>query len=71
MDTIEENEIKRICSEKLRLRDFLDSDGKLIQQKGIDYNMEMYAGVHLTFLNRLMADNNNLVNRFINGNLIN
>lgn len=67
---LKENEIKRICSEKLRLRDFLDSGGKLIQQKEIDYDMEMYAGVHLTFLNRLMEDNNNLVNRFINGSLI-
>ncbi|GKX66357.1 NUDIX hydrolase [Inconstantimicrobium mannanitabidum] len=67
---LKENEVKRICSEKLRLRDFLDSGGKLIQQKEIDYNMEMYAGVHLTFLNRLIADNNNLVNRFINGKLI-
>jgi len=67
---LKENEIKRICSEKLRLRDFLESGGKLIQQKEIDYDMEMYAGVHLTFLNRLIEDNNNLVNRFINGNLI-
>jgi hypothetical protein len=67
---LKENEIKRICSEKLRLRDFLESGGKLIEQKEIDYDMEMYAGVHLTFLNRLMEDKNNLVNRFINGNLI-
>lgn len=66
---LKENEIKRICSEKLRLRDFLESGGKLIQQKEIDYDMEMYAGVHLTFLNRLIEDKNNLVNRFINGNL--
>lgn len=66
---LKENEIKRICSEKLRLMDFLDSGGKLIQQKEFDYDMEMYAGVHLTFLNRLMEDKNNLVNRFINGNL--
>ena len=67
---LKENEIKRICSEKLRLRDFLACGGKLIQQKEIDYDMEMYAGAHLTFLNRLIEDNNNLVNRFINGNLI-
>lgn len=46
---IEENEIKRICSQKLRLRDFLENCGKLIQQKEIDYDMEMYAGVHLKF----------------------
>lgn len=63
---LKENDIKRICTEKLRLKDFLDSGGKLIQQKEIDYDMEMYAGVHLQFLNRLIEDKNDLVNKFIN-----
>lgn len=67
---LKESEIKRICLEKLQLRDFLESGGKLIQQKEIDYHMEMYAGAHLTFLNRLIEDKNDLVHRFINGNLI-
>lgn len=67
---LKEKDIRDICSKKLRLKDFLDNGGKLIQQKEIDYNMEMYAGVHLTFLNKLIADKNNLVHRYIQGNLI-
>lgn len=51
-----ENEIKDICSKKLRLRDFLAKGGKLIQQKEMDYDMEIYAGVHLKFFNDLMQD---------------
>ena len=67
---LKENDIRDICSKKLRLNDFLNNGGKLIQQKEIDYNMEMYAGVHLTFFNRLIEDKNDLVHRYITGNLI-
>lgn len=63
---LKKDDIKRICTGKLCLNDFLDSGGKLIQQKEIDYDMEMYAGVHLQFLNRLIEDKNDLVNKFIN-----
>jgi hypothetical protein len=65
-----EADIKNICSNKLRLKDFIDNGGKLIQQKEIDYDMEMYSGVHLTFLNRLIEDKNDLVHKYIKGNLI-
>jgi len=58
---LKEADIKDICSKKLCLKDFIDNGGKLIQQKEIDYDMEMYAGVHLTFLNRLIEDKKYLV----------
>ena len=67
---LKETDIKAICLKKLCLKDFIDNGGKFIQQKEIDYNMEMYAGVHLTFLNRLIEDKNELVHRYISGNLI-
>jgi len=66
---LKEEEINEICSKRLRLKDFIDNGGKIIQQKEIDYNMEMYAGVHLTFLYRLILDKNDLVSRYIKGNL--
>jgi hypothetical protein len=46
---LKEDDIRDICSKKLCLKDFLNNGGKLIQQKEINYDMEMYAGVHLTF----------------------
>lgn len=67
---LNENEIKDICSKKLRLRDFLDDGGKLIQQKEIDYNMEMYAGVHIKFLYNLIENNSSLVQRYMKGDLV-
>jgi hypothetical protein len=67
---LNENDIRDICSKKLKLMDFLNKGGKLIQQKEINYDKEMYAGVHLTFLNRLIEDNNDVVHRYITGNLI-
>lgn len=67
---LRENDIQDICTKKLRLRDFLDNGGKLVQQKRIDYDMEMYAGVHLAFLNRLIEDKNDLVHRYITGDFI-
>lgn len=66
---LKENDIKDICRKKLCLNDFLKNGGKLIQQKEIDYGMEMRAGVHLTFLNRLMEQGNDLVHRYISGSL--
>ncbi|MDV3425823.1 MAG: NUDIX domain-containing protein [Bacillota bacterium] len=66
---LKENDIKDICSKKLCLNDFLRNGGKFIQQKEIDYNMEMYAGVHLAFLNRLLNQGNDLVHRYILGSL--
>lgn len=65
---LKEADIKNICSKKLCLKDFINSGGKFIQQKEIDYDMEMYAGVHLTFLNRLIEDKNDLIHNYINGN---
>jgi hypothetical protein len=67
---LKENDIRDICTKKLHLIDFLKNGGKLIQQKEIDYEMEMYAGVHLSFLNRLMEDDNNLVHKYFTGNLL-
>lgn len=67
---LKENDIRDICTKKLHLIDFLKNGGKLIQHKEIDYDMEMYAGVHLSFLNRLMEDDNNLVHRYFTGNLL-
>ena len=66
---LKENDISDICLKKLKLKDFLNNGGKLIQQKEIDYDMEMYAGVHLTFLNRLIDDNNDLIHKYITRNL--
>lgn len=67
---LNKSEIKDICSKKLRLKDFLNNGGKLIQQKEIDYNMEMYAGVHLKFLYNLIENNNGLVQSYMKGELI-
>jgi hypothetical protein len=64
---LRENNIRDICTKKLRLKDFLNSGGKLVQQKEINYDMEMYAGVHLNFLNRLIEDKNDLVHKYITG----
>jgi hypothetical protein len=61
---LKENDIKDICSKKICLKDFLKNGGRLIQQKKIDYDMKMYAGVHLTFLNRLMERDDDLVHRY-------
>lgn len=67
---LKENDIKEICSRKLHLRDFIASGGKLIQQKEINYDMEMYAGVHLEFLYRLIEDGNEVVSKYMKGELI-
>lgn len=67
---LRENDIQDICTRRLRLRDFLDNGGKLVQQKQIDYDMEMHAGVHLAFLNRLIEDKNDLVHRYITRDFI-
>lgn len=67
---LKENEIKRICSEKLKLKDLLEGGVRLIEQKNIDYDMEVYAGVHLTFLNKLMEDKNDLVKLFVKKNVL-
>jgi hypothetical protein len=64
---LKENDIRDICTKRLHLEEFVDNGGKLIQQKDIDYSMEMYAGVHLTFLNRLIQDKNDIVHRYITG----
>lgn len=63
------NDIKDICSKKTCLKDFLKNGGTLIQQKEFDYDMEIYAGVHLIFLNKLMENGNDLVHRYISGSL--
>jgi hypothetical protein len=55
---LKQTDIKDICSRKLSLKDFINKGGKFIQQKDINYDMEMYAGVHLTFLNRLIEEKN-------------
>lgn len=57
---LKETDIKDICSKKLSLKDFIDNGGKFLRQKEIDYDMEMYAGVHLAFLNRLIEDKNDV-----------
>ncbi|GCD10383.1 hypothetical protein Ctaglu_20060 [Clostridium tagluense] len=44
---------------------FLNKGGKLIQQKQLDYDMEMYAGVHPTFLNKLLRDKNDLIKIYL------
>jgi hypothetical protein len=40
---LKETDIKDVCSKKLHLKNFINNGGKLIQQKEIDYDMEMYA----------------------------
>lgn len=57
---LKKTDIKDICSKKLSLKDFIDNGGKFVKQKEIDFDMEMYAGVHLTFLNRLIEDENDI-----------
>ncbi len=66
---LKENDIRDICSKKICLNDFLRNGGKFIQQKEINYDMEIYAGVHLKFLNRLMEQDIDLVHRYILGSL--
>jgi len=57
---LKKTDIKDICSRKLSLKNFIDNGGKFVKQKEIDFDMEMYAGVHLTFLNRLIEDKNDI-----------
>ena len=57
---LKKTEIRDICSKKLSLKEFIDNGGKFVKQKEIDFDMEMYAGVHLTFLNRLIEDENDI-----------
>ena len=66
---LRKSDIKEICTNKLTLSDFVNKGGKLIQQKDMDFNMEIYAGVHLLFLNRFMDDEKELIDRFINREL--
>jgi uncharacterized protein YhfF len=66
---LKEDDIRYICTKKLHLIDFLNSGGKLIQQKELDLNMEIYAGVHLSFLNKLMEDDNSLIHSYFTGSL--
>jgi len=67
---LKEDDIKDICSNRLCLQDFLNKGGKLIQQREIDYETEIYAGVHLKFFNRLLQEKNELARKYLYGELI-
>jgi len=67
---LKEDDIKDICSKRLRLQDFLNKGGKLIQQRELDYETEIYAGVHLKFLYRLLEEKNELARKYLNRELI-
>ncbi|ERI92221.1 hydrolase, NUDIX family [Clostridiales bacterium oral taxon 876 str. F0540] len=60
-------DIINICSNKLTLRDFINDGGKFIKQKEIDYDMEICAGVHLSFLYKLLEDKNEVAIKYIKG----
>lgn len=67
---LKETDIKDICSNRTTLREFVNNGGRLIQQKELDYDMEMCAGVHLEFLNRLIEDKPDLIERYIECNMV-
>lgn len=67
---LKESQIREVCSRKMCLKDFISNGGKLNQQKAINYDLEMYPGVHLSFLYRLLNDQYDLVPNFIYGKQI-
>lgn len=64
---LKDKDIINICSNRLTLRDFIDGGGKFIRQKEINYDMEIYAGVHLSFLYNLLEDKNEVAVKYIKG----
>lgn len=67
---LDEKQIIEICTRTMKLREFLDSGGKLIQQKSINHNMEIYAGVHLRTLYNMIKDNNEVIKKFLRYELL-
>ncbi len=67
---LRKQDIIDICTKKINcLSEFLELGGKLTQQKAIDYNKEMYAGVHLKLLYDLLVMGNNIIVDYINGKI--
>jgi 8-oxo-dGTP pyrophosphatase MutT (NUDIX family) len=62
---LNEREILDICTKKISLHEFLASDGKIIQQINLDYDMEIYAGVHLKAFYDLLVSGNNIVKMYL------
>lgn len=66
---LDEKGIREVCTSRMHLRDFLSAGGKLIQQKEMDYNMEMYAGVHLRFFFDLLENGDDTAAKYLHGKL--
>jgi hypothetical protein len=66
---LRKQDIIDICTSKMDLNKFLRNGGKLLQQKSLDYSMEMYAGVHLQFFYNLLKDNSEIGLKFLEGAL--
>ncbi len=60
------SDIQNICNNRLTLNRFIKKGGKIVQQKKIDYEMELYPGPHLKFLNYLLKNNYNVVDSYLN-----
>jgi ADP-ribose pyrophosphatase YjhB (NUDIX family) len=59
------DEVKKVCSNKFTLKEFLKSNGELVERKKIDYDMELLAGPQLKFLHFLTEDNESLIYKYI------
>lgn len=67
---LKENDIKDICSKRMTLREFINRGGKLIQQNELDYDMEICAGCHIEFLNRLIEDKPHFIQKYMECNIV-
>ena len=66
---LSKDEVKKVCSNRFTLKEFLKNNGRIVEQNKIDYNMEMLAGPHLRFLFSLIENNENLIDKYIKRDL--
>jgi ADP-ribose pyrophosphatase YjhB (NUDIX family) len=66
---LSKDEVKKVCTNRFTLKEFLKDSGELVEGKKIDYDMEILAGPHLKFLYFLIENNNKLIDKYIRRNL--
>jgi hypothetical protein len=62
---LNKDEVKKVCSTRYTLKEFLKDNGELAEGKKIDYDMEILAGPHLRFLYFLVENNESLIDKYI------
>lgn len=66
---LSKDEVKKVCSDRFTLKEFLENSGKVVEQKIIDYNLEVLVGPHLRFLCSLVVNNESLIDKYIKRDL--